>query len=336
MSRPARAINNSPFYARGDVDKPGENVTRGLLTLIGSETTTMSSTQSGRQELADWLVSKDNPLTSRVFVNRVWHWLFGAGLVTSVDNFGTTGQAPSNQALLDHLALRLQHENWSLKSLIKAIVLSRSYQLASSFNAKNFEADPENALVWRMSPRRLDAECIRDAMLAVSGKLELKPPVGSMVAQRGDAAIGGYPIKSMRAPLSDDLFLSANANYRSIYLPVPRNAVPESLSVFDFAEPSVVNGSREVTTVPSQALFLLNNDFVSSSARHFADRILRLPLEQRIASAFQLAFARSPSSSETKALTQFLSDFPNRDDKQAAYLSFCRALLASAEFRSID
>lgn len=331
-----RSINNSPFYLRGDVDKPDENVPRGLLTLIGTKTKMMPASQSGRLELADWMVSKDNPLTTRVFVNRVWHWLLGGGLVSSVDNFGTTGQSPSNQVLLDYLAIRMQDQHWSLKSLIKEIVLSRSYQLASTFDLKKFEVDPANALVWRMSPRRLDAECIRDAMLAVSEKLELKPPVGSMIAQRGDAAIGGYPIKSMRAPLSDDLFLSANANYRSIYLPVPRNAVPESLTVFDFAEPTVVNGSREVTTVPSQALFLLNNEFVTDSAKYFAERIMRLAPEQRIEKAFQLAFARSPSASETKAVTQFLSDFPNPDDQPAAYVSFCRVLLASAEFRSID
>ena len=331
-----RMINNSPLYGRGDVDKPGEYVPRGLLTLILSEKPSMPSSQSGRRELAEWLVSNENPLTSRVFVNRVWHWLFGAGLVSSVDNFGTTGQPPSNQALLDHLAMRLQHQNWSLKSLIKEIVLSRSYQLASTYDTKNFDVDPENALVWRMTPRRLDAECIRDAMLAVSGKLELKGPLGSMIAQRGDAAIGGYPIKSMRAPLGDDLFLSANANYRSVFLPVPRNAVPESLTVFDFSEPSTVNGNREVTTVPSQALFLLNNEFVSASARGLAEKIMQLAPEQRIEKAFRFALARTPSSSETKAVTQFLNEFPNRDDKSAAYVSFCRALLASAEFRSID
>jgi hypothetical protein len=331
-----RKISDCPLYLRGDVDKPSEAVGRGLPTMLGAEATSISSTESGRRELADWLVSDTNPLTSRVFVNRVWHWMFGSGIVDSVDNFGTTGQSPSNSALLDHLASRFQENRWSLKTLIKEIVLSRSYQLASTFDNNNFEIDPANDLVWRMSPRRLDSESIRDAMLAVAGDLQLKPPVGSVIAQRGDAGIGGYPIKSMRAPLSDDLFLSTNTKYRSVYLPIPRNAVPESLSVFDFAEPNTVAGSREVTTVPSQALYLLNNEFVGDAARRFSERLLKLEAADRIVEAFQIAYSRSPSSSEVKAVEAFVADFPNRENEKAAWISFCRALLAGTEFRSLD
>ena len=304
--------------------------------MLGTEAISISSSESGRRELADWLVSETNPLTSRVFVNRVWHWMFGSGIVDSVDNFGTTGQSPSNLALLDHLASRFQANGWSLKTLIKEIVASRSYQLASTYDKNNFEFDPANDLVWRMSPRRLDAECIRDAMLAVAGDVQLQPPVGSVIAQRGDAGIGGYPIKSMRAPLSDDLFLSANTKYRSVYLPIPRNAVPEALSVFDFAEPNTVAGSREVTTVPSQALFLLNNEFVGESARRFAERLSKVDPSDRIDNAFRIAYSRLPSSSEIKAVSTFFDDFPNREDEAAAWISFCRAILSGAEFRSLD
>jgi Protein of unknown function (DUF1553)/Protein of unknown function (DUF1549)/Planctomycete cytochrome C len=331
-----RKISDCPLYLRGDVEKPSQTVARGLPTMLGSEAITIASSESGRRELADWLVSETNPLTSRVFVNRVWHWIFGSGIVDSVDNFGTTGQSPSNLALLDHLASRFKENGWSLKTLIREIVLSRSYQLASTFDPKNADVDPANDLVWRMSPRRLDAECIRDAMLAVAGDLQLQPPVGSVVAQRGDAGIGGYLIKSMRAPLSDDLFLSTNTNYRSVYLPIPRNAIPESLSVFDFAEPNTVAGSREVTTVPSQALFLLNNEFVGAAALGFAKRLLKLDASDRIDSAFQIAYSRSPSTSETDAVKVFFADYPKRDNEIVAWISFCRALLAGAEFRSLD
>ena len=334
--RPAqfRSINDSPLFARGDVDKPGGKVPRGFVSAIAPKAPSISSKESGRRELADWLVAENNPLTARVFANRVWHWLFGQGIVPTVDNFGTMGQPPSNPALLDHLALRLQGGGWSMKGLIKEIVMSHTYQLAATHDAKNFEADPENTLVWRMTPRRLDAECIRDAMLAVSGGLNLEPPAGSAVAQRGDGMIGGYPIKSLRAPLSDEPFLTASSDVRSVYLPVPRNALPDALTVFDFAEPSAVNGSREVTTVPSQALYLLNNDFVARQAKRFADRLYRLPEDQRAGAAFRLAFARAPTAGETQAMQRFFADYPGL--KNDALTSFCRALLGSAEFRSID
>jgi len=334
--RPAQfsSINDSPLFARGDVDKPGASVPRGFVSVIASKAPSIPSKESGRRELADWLVADTNPLTSRVFANRVWHWLFGRGIVSTVDNFGTMGQPPSNPALLDHLALRLQSGGWSMKSLIKEIVMSHAYQLGATYDAKNFETDPENALVWRMTPRRLDAECIRDAMLAVSGGLNIEAPVGSAVAQSGDGAIGGYPIKSLRAPLSDEPFLTASGDMRSVYLAVPRNAVPDALTVFDFAEPSAVNGCREVTTVPSQALYLLNNDFVARQAKRFADKLRPLPEEQRVPTAFKLAFARAPTANESNAAQRFFADYPRLDSD--ALTSFCRALLGSAEFRSID
>jgi hypothetical protein len=202
------------------VDKAGARVPRGFVSVIASKAPAIPSKESGRRELADWLVADTNPLTARVFANRVWHWLFGRGIVSTVDNFGIMGLPPSNLALLNHLALRLQSGGWSMKSLIKEIVMSHAYQLAATHDAKNFEADPENTLVWRMTPRRLDAECIRDAMLVVSGGLNLEAPVGSAVAQFGDGAIGGYPIKSLRAPLSDEPFLTASSDFRSVYLPV--------------------------------------------------------------------------------------------------------------------
>jgi len=317
------------------VEKPGDKVARGFVSVISSKPAVIAQGQSGRRELADWLVSNDNPLTARVFANRVWHWLFGRGIVESVDNFGVMGQAPSNPALLDYLAMRLQVNGWSVKALIKEIVTSHAYQLASTYEARAFEIDPENALVWRMKPRRLDAECIRDAMLAVSGGLNLVAPIGSPVAQRGDAAIGGFPIKSLRAPLTDEPFLTASNDFRSVYLPLPRNAVPDALTIFDFAEPSSVNGNRDVTTVPSQALYLLNNEFVATQAKRMAARLLSVDSSKRVNIAFQLAFARSPTPTEAKAAQSFIASYPAHDS-DAAWTSFCRALFGSAEFRAID
>jgi hypothetical protein len=264
----------------------------------------------------------------------VWHWLFGRGLVESVDNFGATGQAPANQALLDHLALAFQDDGWSVKKLIREIVLSRAWQLASTHDETNFTADPENALVWRGSPRRLDAECIRDAMLAVSGALQTQPPAGSAVALAGDGAFGGRPIRAMRQPLSDEPFLSAAGDFRSVYLPVPRNAVPDALAVFDFAEANAVTGARDTTTVPGQALYLLNSEFVGAQSRRFAERLLALPRGQRIERAFLSTFARPPTAAEKAAALKLFDGFPG--DESAAWASFCRALFGSAEFRILD
>jgi len=331
-------IGDSPLFARGDVAKPTDKVPRGFVSILTHGTPPqIPGAESGRKELAEWLVAPDNALTSRVFVNRVWHWIFGRGIVESVDNFGTTGQAPANPALLDYLALRFQEQGWSVKALIRDILLSHTYQLSSTYDEKDFTADPDNSLVWRMSPRRLDAECIRDAMLAVSGALNLEPPIGSAVAMVGDGSIGGYQIRNLRAPLNDEPFINAGGDQRSIYLPVPRAAVPDSLAVFDYAEPSTVTGHRDSTTAPSQALYMLNNTFVGDQARRLAEKLLALPREQRLDRAFLLTFARLPSSSEKASAEHYFDGYPAGDDGgKAAWTNFCRALFGSAEFRMLD
>ena len=276
-----------------------------------------------------------NPLTARVYVNRVWHWLFGRGLVESVNNFGTSGATPTNAALLDYLARRFEDEGWSTKKLVREIVLSRAYQLSSAYDDKSFTVDPENTLVWRHSPRRLDAEAIRDGMLAVSGALQLEPPVGSAVALAGDGSLGGRQLPSMRQPFSDELFIEAPGNFRSVYLPVVRNALPDALAAFDFAEPNTVGGNRDATNVPGQALYLLNSEFVTAQSQHFADRLLALPPPVRIPQAFELAFSRPPTASEEAAAHALFQGYPTSDER-AAWTSFCRALFGCAEFRILD
>lgn len=351
-------ITDSPLLARGDVDKPGEKVPRGVPALLSfGETPTISPKTSGRKELADWMTSPENPMTSRVMANRLWHWLFGQGIVESVDNFGTTGAKPSNPELLDFLATRLVENGWSLKKTIREIVLSRTYQLASTFDEKNFAADPENTLNWRANKRRLDAECIRDAMLAASGTLDLKAPVGSLVARSGDGPIGGPRFRGM----SEETIVNAGGNFRSVYLPVPRNVVPDALDAFDFAENSLVTGKRETTNVPSQALYLLNSPTVTTQAQKLAERVLAAypggpnggasaNLDQRIAQAYWLTLSRAPDAAERQAAATFFDKFRatanvsststpalrNAVETRAAWTSFCRALFASAEFRFLN
>jgi hypothetical protein len=352
------AISDSPLFARGEVEKPGDRVPRGFPAVLTPSTPpSISGKSSGRHELAEWLVAPQNPLAARVMVNRVWHWLFGRGLVESVDNFGTTGQKPSNPALLDYLANDFMSGGWSVKRLIKDIVLSRGYQLASAYDEKSFTADPENTLVWRMSKRRLDAECVRDAMLAASGQLDLNPPVASVIGRAGDSAIGGPRGRGV----GEESIIHAAGNVRSVYLPIARDVVPDALAVFDFAETSLVTGARETTNVPSQALYLLNSTFVSLQAQALADRVLKgypggpnggvsASFDQRLAYAYWLAFARGPDAVERKAAADFFGKFPSNwkkgdttplgmrdaDNVKAAWTSFCRALFASAEFRYLN
>lgn len=335
-ARPA----NARVLVRGEIDHPGETVPRGVVTVLTpGSAPQMPATASGRLELAQWLTAPENPLTARVMVNRVWLHLFGQGIVTTPDNFGATGATPGNPALLDHLALAFMRDGWSLKRFVRSIVLSRTYQLGSAHDAANFAADPDNILVWRISPRRLDAEALRDAMLAASGQLDLQPLAGSVVAQAGDGYIG-RTIKPVQ--------LQGDSRRRSVYLPIVRDLVPEVLDVFDFAEPSLVVAARDATNVPSQALFLMNNEFVIDQSRAMAKRILATPLpyERRIALAYELALARLPTATERARADRYLRAeatglIPIKNGSvpeasEVAWATLCQALFACAEFRYLQ
>nr|MDH4453529.1 DUF1549 domain-containing protein [Verrucomicrobiota bacterium] len=256
---------DSALLLRGEVQKPGDMVPRGLPMLAKSSAEIAKG--SGRKELASWISSPDNPLTARVIVNRVWLHLFGQGIVATPDNFGLSGQTPTHPALLDHLATRFMKEGWSVKKLIRELMTSRVYALSTTHDAKNHEVDPDNTLLWRMTPRRLDAESIRDAMLLTAGKLDLTPPTGSAVAMYGEGYVTGVQTQNRGA--LDQIFL-----YRSVYLPVMRNAPLESLTLFDMAAGSTVTGQRPQTTVPSQSLYLLNSAYVIRMAEFAAQALL--------------------------------------------------------------
>ncbi|WP_291177874.1 PSD1 and planctomycete cytochrome C domain-containing protein [Gimesia sp.] len=329
----------SPIYSRGDINHPGETVPRAFPRAIAvSDSISVPSDESGRRELAIWLTHPDHPLTSRVFVNRVWQHLFGVGLVSTVDNFGTTGAAPSHPELLDTLALQFIEEGWSLKTLVRKLVLSRTYRQDSSFRETAFRVDPENRFLWRMPKRRLEAEAIRDAMLAVSGELDLTRPEGSLVAN----VIGDRPISliGLDKRLPPDL---DGTLHRSVYLPVIRDRLPDVLELFDFAEPSLVTGDREQTNVPVQALYLMNSPFVLERARSLAMRLMNEADsdQDRLRLAYRLCFSRDPDTFEEQYGMKFLAEVTETNDKlqseaSLGLISFCQSLLSTAEFRNLD
>ena len=340
---------------RGELDQRGDTVKRGVVSICGDESPSISSRQSGRLELAQWMASPSNPLTSRVMVNRIWQHLFGTAIVRSVDNFGTTGEKPSHPDLLDHLASRFVADGWSVKKTIKSIVLSSAYQQASAFDAAKYAKDPENRLVWRMNQRRLEGEAIRDAMLAASGTLDLKRPETSTVMALPAVELG------RRGRFGE----VSEGNYRSVYLPIIRNAEPEFLDLFDLADTSMVSGQRDVTTVAPQALFMMNDPFVFEQAKKLATSLLedeKLSDEQRVEKAYKLALSRPPTGADRMRAMSYLRAFASdpaaptpqpairrfgRQQRQQqsnaserterdAWTGFCQALFASAEFRYLN
>jgi hypothetical protein len=334
----AKAVD-APLLERGEVGKPGATVPRGFPRVIYLEGAAKPPAErSGRLELARWLTHPDHPLTARVMANRVWRHLFGAGIVRTTDNFGFSGERPSHPELLDHLAIRFTAGGWSVKKLVREIVLSRTYRQASTYDRDAFRVDPENRLLWRAAKRRLDAEAIRDAMLAVAGELDPARPVGSLVARQ----IGDRPISliGLDPKLPADL---DGARHRSVYLPVLRDRLPDILDLFDFAEPSLVTGDRETTNVPLQALYLMNSPFVQARARGLAERVAREAKgdDDRVQRAFQLCFGRGPDAREAKLVAAFLERGRKEagDDetlRQQLLAAWCQALLAAAEFRNLD
>jgi cytochrome c553 len=313
--RDAKTIADTEVRLRGEAERLGPKVPRGFLGIVEFDhQLSIPTDKSGRLELAQWLTHKDNPLTQRVIVNRVWQHLFGEGLVSSVDNFGVTGDKPTHPELLDYLAQEFVREGWSLKKFIRTVVLSRTYQLSSAGNAENTEIDPANRYLWRHSIRRLDAEEIRDATLAQAGKLSPGKPE--------KVAVSDFKVIELRnnGPEARKLEEQTEAHtHRSVYLPLLRTLTPHSLAVFDFAEQGMVTGRRDQTTVAPQSLYQLNSSFVRQQAVNFAQKLLsekQADDSARIARAYEIAFGRPASSQEVERVAQYLDAY--RAEKIAA------------------
>lgn len=289
---------NASILLGGEVDHPAQEVRRGFVQVLGDlDFTVRNGNSSGRLELVNSLTSKDNPLTARVMMNRVWMHLLGNPLVATTSNFGYSGTKPDNQELLDYLAVRFMDENWSIKRMIREIVMSRTYRRSSQYIVANYDTDPDNRLLWRANPRILDAEGLRDAMLALSGRLNPQPPKSSITANAG-----GRPGR---------LNVESDNTHRSVYLPIVRDAVPAALDLFDFPDPNMTSTGRSESIVPTQALFVMNGEFAKTAASAMADSLLRESSnrETQIRTAFLWAYSRPPTDEELAASAQFFREF---------------------------
>jgi hypothetical protein len=322
---------DSPIHIRGNSKTLGPKVPRGGLSVVTEVPfeTIKPETSSGRPGFAEWLTDNRHPLTARVMVNRVWLWTFGDGLVRTADNFGTTGQLPTHPELLDHLASRFMENGWSVKHLIRDIVLSQTYAMSDDMSDDAELKDPENQLLSRFSRRRLDAESLRDAMLAAAGVIDQQvggPNIQGATSidsnDNGAAAVEyGYQFKDFR---------------RSAYTPAFRNKRLELFEAFDFADINQAIGRREQSTVATQALFLMNHPFVREMAQRTAKRLLFSPFDDNRARLDQITrwiLSRPATEAEADILLPSLKSASSQTDLEKAWTNIAHALFASVEFR---
>ena len=300
---------NLKVHIRGNPATLGEEAPRRFLAILAGNDAPEFKSGSGRLELARAIASKDNPLTARVFVNRVWMHHLGRGIVGTPSNFGTLGERPTHPELLDHLAKRFMASGWSIKALHREIMLSSTYQSGSSYDERNATADPDNKLLWRMNRRRLEVEPWRDAMLSVTGNL--------------DPTVGG-PSADLSAP---------DHRRRTLYGAVSRHNLDPVLRLFDFPDPNLTSDRRPVTSVPLQQLFVLNSDFMARQAKAFAARVRDAePTDSaRIRHAFLLAYGRPPTDREIQLGEDFLAG-----GSADAWEKFAQVLLSANEFAFVD
>lgn len=327
-------------HIRGSTRNLGAPVPRGFLQVaMKGKVPAVPVEQSGRLQLANWMTSRDHPLTSRVLVNRVWHWLFGAGIVRTTDNFGITGELPSHPELLDYLAVKFMEEGWSLKKLVKEMVMSRTYRQSSSVDSSPATAestsqkDPDNRLLSRMNRKRLDAECLRDAMLVASGSL--------------DDRFGGQNVSATKVDSNDQKIQNLEYGFtfddtrRSVYTAAFRNVRHPLFEVFDFADINQPIAQRTTSTVATQALFLMNNPKVIEQARAAATRVLGEANDTpaRISLAYRHSLSREPSAQELELAHDYLeasiSGNATEDEIRDVWARLIQTLWATPEFRFV-
>jgi hypothetical protein len=300
----AKKVEDVTIQVKGDPAKPGDKVSRRFLTVLGAQALPPGDTSSGRRQLADWIMDRNNPLAARVMANRVWLHHFGKGLVPTPNDFGKQGKPPTHPELLDWLALQFIESGWSVKAMHRLIMLSRTYQLASARSEDAITRDANNELLSSFPRRRLDAESIRDTLLVLGGNLDTTPS-------------GPHPFP----PQTEWKFTQHNpfkavyeSRRRSVYLMTQRIQRHPFLAIFDGADPAASTPVRTTSTTPLQALFLLNDRFVHEQARAFASRVIRAAGDDatRLTFAYESALGRAPDRTELERAHQFLADARER------------------------
>jgi hypothetical protein len=321
---------DAKLHLRGDPEKPGEVVPRRWLEALGGMPV-KDKASSGRLELAGWITAKDNPLTARVMVNRIWLHHFGKGLVRTPNDFGTRGEKPTHPELLDWLAAEFVRSGWSVKAMHRVILLSATYRQSSAARPNAAKADPTNDLYCRFDRRRLTAEEIRDGLLATSGQLDRKPGEAHPIPPESS---WGF---TQHAPFGTFY----DTDKRSVYLIQIRNRRHPFLGLFDGADPNASTPQRQTTTVPTQALYFLNDPFFHAQAAKLADRVSATPDAERVNELFRLVLQRAPADKDREFADAFLAryrkalgDKPDADSQ--VWNALTRVLLASNEFLFVD
>jgi hypothetical protein len=341
-------------HIRGNYLTLGDEVPRRFPRVVATSGEPVRDSESGRLQFARWLTSPAHPLTARVIANRVWLWHFGQGLVRTPDNFGRLGERPTHPELLDWLALRLIEDGWSIKRLSRLIMTSATYCMSTQFDGRSAEVDPRNRMWWRFERTRLDAEQIRDSILALSDDLDLRMG-GQLMKDKNRAYVTGTGSKKSTYAF----------NQRSVYLPILRSAVYDVFQAFDFGDPSVIQGQRAATTVAPQALFMMNGELVQQQSRRLAQNIVRRRSTEtdRAQEVYRSILGRDPSPAEEQRAIEFarsyaaawprpghhadevgqrqVDDRGDTSEEQEplevrAWQGLCRVLLASNEFLYLD
>ena len=326
-----KEIANAAVQLKGDPTKLGPVVPRRFLTVLGGATLPEDKTTSGRAELAEWIFDPDNPLPARVMANRLWLNHFGQGIVATPNDFGKQGKPPTHPELLDFLASAFRDSGWSIKEMHRLIMLSRTYQMSSDREAEVIQADPNNQLLGAFPRRRLDAEAIRDSLLALGGNLDLSP-----------AGPHPFPEQEKWKFTQHNPFKAVyDSNHRSVYLMTQRIQRHPYLAIFDGADPSASTPTRTATTTPLQALYFLNDPFVHDQAKRVAESIIAHTPDDnaRIQRAYEALFCRAATEEEQAAAQDFLTRARTVDQDSgdlAAWAAYVRVLLRLNEFVYLD
>ena len=330
------SATNSPVFIRGRYQEPSEeNVPRRFLSALPHGNEPFQSKGSGRLELAEAMLQADNPLTARVMVNRIWHHLFGKGIVETVDNFGLQGKLPTHPELLDHLAITFQKEDWSIKKMIRYIVTSEAFKRSAITEEEMSDKDPNNLYLASFPIRRLESEAIRDGILAVSQSLDstlFGPPIPTYLTE----FMGGRGRPEESGPLD-------GAGRRSIYQEVRRNFLEPMMTTFDRPIPFTTFGRRDVTNVPAQSLILMNDPFVIQQSEILAQNVLAqkdLSFDRKVAWIYMRTFSRKPTEKEVDNASRFMdkitamkkSELDKTDLDLEVWKEYCHSIFNLKEF----